>query len=150
MYGVNGALSTPPPITRTPHSIHTNKSNGSNITFSGRNGNQRKETINTNTYEAKDKWRRLEVAPEAMDCLQLVKEGTYGRVYSGTLLVKGCNNNSTGERQHKINNNEYDNDNEDATETRKVLIKTVLGEWRNGLVNCSRLLLNYLIISRLI
>lgn len=77
-------------------------------------------------YEAKDKWRRLEVSPEAMDCLQLVREGTYGRVYSGTLLVKGCNNNKVTE--HTINNNNYNNDNDECVETRDVLIKTVLGK----------------------
>lgn len=98
---------------------------------------QRKETqyqqqsSNTNTgtgYEAKDKWRRLEVSPEAIDCLQLVREGTYGRIYSGTLIVKSCNNNTATEQLHKINNNNnYNNDNEECVEARDVLIKTVLG-----------------------
>lgn len=139
VYGGVGGLSTPPPIPRTPHSMHTNKSNGSNVTFSGR---LRKEQYQKNTnsgsggggggggYEAKDKWRRLEVSPEAIDCLQLVREGTYGRIYSGTVTVKGCNNNSaTKHQQQLIINNNYNNDNEECVETRKVLIKTVLGGW---------------------
>lgn len=106
-----------------PFNGNTNKSNGSNITYhSNRLG--RKEQQNSITgYEAKDKWRRLEVSPEAIDCLQLVREGTYGRVYSGTLLVKGCDKSAS--REHiTSNNNHYKNDNE---ETRDVLIKTVLG-----------------------
>lgn len=122
---------------------------GSNNRMVRMEQNQQQQNSNTGStgYEAKDKWRRLEVSPEAIDCLQLVREGTYGRVYSGTLLVKGCSNNNNKNLEHTINhsmssnnnsnnnnNNNYNNDNEECVvETRDVLIKTVLGGWRLSL-----------------
>lgn len=148
-------FSTPPPksiqvIPQTPHRISNSiQSNGSLNTF-GNSGQQRgRKELSTNTscYEAKDKWRRLEVAPEAIDCLQLVREGTYGRVYSGTVLVKSCNNNNNNNnlnnnnknnknlalskttQQKRINDNDSANESEECFETRDVLIKTVLGEY---------------------
>lgn len=163
-------LSTPPPIPRSNNNNNnicninnnTNKSNSSNMTFcSNRMMVPRKElpnNTNTGCYDTtKDKWRRLEVSADSIDCQQLVREGTYGRIYSGSLLLTvkascGNNNNSTtrstvgifSTEHHNNNkniNNNYNNDNDEGAETRDVLIKTVLGEWRKDNKEAGRLLL---------
>lgn len=54
--------------------------------------------------DPKDKFRRCAVQPGTIGCEQLVQEGTYGRVYSGTL-------------QHPV-----------SGEPSEVLIKTVVGK----------------------
>lgn len=161
---VYNGLSTPPPIPRSHNGTtttannnnsvghNTNKSSASNLTFSSQRiiARDRKELNcgggggHTGSHDPKEKWRRLEVSPEAIDCLQLVREGTYGRIYSGTLVVKGCGNNNNNSSnhmnlaEHTINNNNnnvnnnYDNGNDDeAAETKNVLVKTVLGEFDN-------------------
>lgn len=118
VYGVEMGLSTPPAVPRIQHSIHTNRSNGSVISHGHR---REQKIINTNTgtgSETKDKWRQLEVSPEEIDCLQMVREGTYGRVYSGTLRLKE----GVYESASEVNSNGNE-------EERKVLIKTVLGKW---------------------
>lgn len=58
----------------------------------------------------------MEVPTNAIDCRKLIREGTYGRVYSGTLSSKVSNNNL-----NRLDGNDNESD-------IPILIKTVIGK----------------------